>query len=473
MNISILIIDDEAKMGKALRHVLLREGYSVEICDNPQKGLEIFEAGVYHLVLCDLRMPGLSGLDVLDRVKALRPETQVIMMTAYASAETAVDAMKKGAYDYLIKPFAMDELKILIQRCLKEQLLERENERLKDQLQEKFHPANVVSSSKIMDQLLRQAQKVAASSATVLITGESGTGKELLASVIHAASPRAAKPLVTINCGAVSETLLESELFGHKRGAFTGAVENRAGLFETADGGTLFLDEVGEVSPAMQVKLLRVLQSGEFQRVGESNSIKVDVRVLSATNRDLQQMVNDGLFRADLYYRLNVVPLSIPPLRERREDIPDLIEHFLKRYDPDRHHLFKPATLRLMQEYDWPGNVRELENAVEHAVVLADENEIGVEALPMALRTFAGQVAETAQQAPRLEEMTLEEAERIMIRAAMERTNNNMTRAAQELGITRRTMGYRLKKYGLYTKALSDQMQDLEGEEEEESCPTL
>ncbi|HNY26646.1 MAG TPA: sigma-54 dependent transcriptional regulator [Candidatus Sumerlaeota bacterium] len=473
MNISILIIDDEAKMGKALRHVLLREGYNVDICDNPQKGLEIFEASTYHLVLCDLRMPGLSGLEVLDRVKTLRPETQVIMMTAYATAETAVDAMKKGAYDYIIKPFAMDELKILIQRCLKEQLLESENERLKDQLQEKFHPANVVSSSKIMDHLLRQAQKVAASSATVLITGESGTGKELLASVIHAASPRAARPLVTINCGAVSETLLESELFGHKRGAFTGAVENRAGLFETADGGTLFLDEVGEVSPAMQVKLLRVLQSGEFQRVGESNPIKVDVRVLSATNRDLQQMINDGLFRADLYYRLNVVPLSIPPLRERREDIPDLIEHFLKRYDPDRRHLFKPATLRLMQEYDWPGNVRELENAVEHAVVLADEDEIGIEALPMALRTFAGQVDEAAQQIPRLEDMTLEEAERIMIRAAMERTNNNMTRAAQELGITRRTMGYRLKKYGLYTKALSDQMQDLEGEEEEESCHTL
>jgi DNA-binding NtrC family response regulator len=382
--------------------------------------------------------------------------------------------MKKGRYDYLIKPFAMDELKILIQRCLKEQLLERENERLKEQLQEKFHPANVVSSSKIMDQLLRQAQKVAASNATVLITGESGTGKELLASrSIHAAIP--APPTLSSpstaarfpeTCSKANFSAISADR-SRRRG-------KPCGLFETAAAARCSSTKVGEVSPAMQVKLLRVLQSGEFQRVGESNHIKVDVRVLAATNRDLQQMVNDGLFRADLYYRLNVVPLSIPPLRERREDIPDLIEHFLKRYDPNCRHSFKPATLRLMQEYDWPGNVRELENAVEHAVVLAEEDEIGLDALPMALRTFAGQVDESApHSAHRLEDMTLEEAEKIMIRAAMERTNNNMTRAAQELGITRRTMGYRLKKYGLYTKALSDQMQDLEGEEEEESCQTL
>ncbi|MFW6304112.1 MAG: sigma-54-dependent transcriptional regulator, partial [Candidatus Sumerlaeota bacterium] len=309
MQVSILIIDDELKMCKALKHVLAREGYDVDITDDPRQALQLFAEKKYSIVLCDLKMPGLSGLDVLEHLRKVEPDVSVIMMTAYASAETAVEAMKKGAYDYLIKPFSTDELKILVKRCCETQNLQAENQRLREQLDERFSMENIVAVSKQMQTVLKRARKVADSQATVLITGESGTGKELLASVMHQQSPRRDKPLVTVNCGALPESLLESELFGHKKGAFTGAEENREGRFQIADKGTLFLDEIGEISPAMQVKLLRVLQAGEMQRVGESQTRIVDVRVVAATNRNLEEMVADGSFRTDLYYRLNVVPI--------------------------------------------------------------------------------------------------------------------------------------------------------------------
>lgn len=460
MTTSILIIDDEVKMGKALRLVLMREGYRVDTIDDPRKGITMMEENQYDLLLCDLKMPGMNGLDVLERAKVVKPDVNVIMMTAFASAETAVESMKKGAYDYLIKPFSTDELKILIERCLKAQTLQKENEILREQLQEKFQPANIIVASKIMQKVVNQAQKVAGANVTVLITGESGTGKEMLASVIHNASSRRDRPMVTANCGALTESLLESEMFGHKRGAFTGAVENRMGLFEKADGGTLFLDEIGEVSQGMQVKLLRVLQSGEFQRVGESDTVRVDVRVVAATNRNLEEMVASGEFRTDLYYRLNVVPMFIPPLRERRDDIVALVDHFLVKIEAERRHYFSAEALDVLRHYDWPGNVRELENAVEHSLVLCDGDEMGIDSLPMALRAFAGQDKGDVQSALIDEKITLEEAERRLIGAAMERTRNNMTRAARELGITRRTMGYRLRKYGLLGKASDEEDMD-------------
>ncbi len=452
---SILIVDDEAKMTKALKHIFEKQGYSVQMANDPQEGLRFLEQDSFDVMLCDLKMPGMSGLDVLEQSKTLQPDLNVIMMTAYASAETAVEAMKKGAFDYIIKPFATDELKILVQRCLSTRALEQENAVLKDQLQTSLLSADLVFTSKIMHNVMKRAKKVAESNATILITGESGTGKEVLAKAIHNASPRASKPFLTVNCGAVSETLLESELFGHKRGAFTGAEQSRIGLFEAANNGTIFLDEIGEVSPAMQVKLLRVLQSGEFQRVGDPSPLKVDVRVVAATNRDLEKMVEEGSFRTDLYYRLNVVPIFIPPLRERWEDIPALIEHFLKKFGNNSDYQFSTEALALLESYNWPGNVRELENAVEHSIVLAEDNSLTPDLLPMSIRSYGDKDAGRGS-AWWMEKMTLEEVEKRMLEAAMERTKDNMTRAARQLGITRRTLGYRLRKYGLYKKGIDD-----------------
>ncbi|MBN1865899.1 sigma-54-dependent Fis family transcriptional regulator [Candidatus Sumerlaeota bacterium] len=452
MNASILIIDDEAKMGKALRHVLAKEGYDVDIVEDPKRGLDLLAEMPYDVVLCDLKMPGMSGLDVLGHTRSTRPDTNVIMMTAYASTETAVESMKKGAYDYLIKPFSTDELKILIRRCLESRRLELANRTLRAELRKRSLPDETVAASEAMRSLLARAAKVAESDATVLITGETGTGKEMLARVIHSSSPRSGEAFVAVNCGALTESLLESELFGHRRGAFTGAVEDRMGLFEAADKGTIFLDEVGEVSPAMQVKLLRVLQTGELQRVGEPRTARVDVRVIAATNRDLKEMLEEKRFRTDLYYRLNVVPLFVPPLRERREDVAALVERFLTRYDSTRRLRFTPEAMARIEAYDWPGNVRELENVVQHAVVLAESDSLGPEALPAALRPAEVSSGGVEAGAARLEGLTLEQAERALIEAAMTVAGNNMTQAAKRLGVTRRTLGYRLRKHGLYHK---------------------
>ncbi len=447
MSATILIIDDEPKMAGILKRVLTKQGYEVVTTSKPEQGLTILQSQPVQIILCDLKMPGMDGIEVLERAKQIQPQAEFIMMTAYATAQTAVESMKKGAYDYLIKPFPLDELKILLARVLKTKTLQEENVRLREALVDKFHFDNIIAESKLMQAVLARVAKVAPSDASVLLRGESGTGKEILAKAIHQASPRKDKPLVTVNCSAIPTTLLESEMFGHVKGAFTGAVETRKGLFQSADGGTIFLDEIGEVSPAVQVKLLRVLQDGKFQRVGDTVPITVDVRLITATNKNLEEAIQQGAFRQDLYYRLNVVPIYIPPLRERKEDILPLIEHFAKKFHrPGKTVTYAPETIDLFLAYDWPGNIRELENAVEHAVVMGESQQILPCDLPLALHTFYSK-QELALSTPIHEQMTLADIEKRWIINALRKTNKNHTRAAKLLGITRRTLGYRLQKY--------------------------
>ncbi|MCX7016048.1 MAG: sigma-54 dependent transcriptional regulator [Candidatus Sumerlaeota bacterium] len=455
----ILIIEDEPKMGKILQRVLAREGYEVVFAEDPVEGLNLLRAEPFHVLLTDLKMPKLSGIEVLEQAKAIQPECDVILMTAFASVESAVEAMKKGAFDYLIKPFANEELKILVRRVIETKSLKEENEQLKVQLDQHASFENIIAVSKPMREVLDRVRKVAASEASVLLRGASGTGKEILAVAIHRSSARRNGPMIKVNCGALPETLLESELFGHARGAFTGAVGARKGLFEAAHGGTIFLDEIGEVTPALQVKLLRILQEGEFQRVGESETRKVNVRVIAATNRSLEEAMQAGTFRSDLYFRLNVVPIYIPPLAERREDIPALIEHFLARLQKGEKRpkrAFSPPAFDVMVHYDWPGNVRELENAVEHALVMGEGESLEIPDLPLALQNFHAK-RDFADQPVIFDHLTLEEIEKRCILNALRRANNNHTRAAKLLGITRRTLGYRIQKYGLEVAKAKDE----------------
>lgn len=448
---SLLIIDDEPKISGVLSRMLAKDGYEVDWTDNPVQGLEKLSARHFDIILCDLKMPELSGIDVLERAKRISPDTDFVVMTAYASAQTAVESMKKGAVDYLIKPFPIDELKLLIQRIEETKNLKEENQRLKDAIGQKFSFQNIVAESKQMQDVLSRARKVASSNSSVLLRGESGTGKEVLAKAIHNMSSRAKGPLVVVNCGAIPENLMESELFGHVKGSFTGAIETRKGMFETANTGTIFLDEIGEVPVHLQVKLLRVLQEGEVQRVGESTPRKVDVRIIAATNRNLEDAVAQGGFRQDLYYRLNVIPVQIPPLRERRDDIPALIEYFLKRYTPEgQSKRLSPDAVNLLMKYEYPGNIRELENAIEHAVVLSESDVIHVSDLPLQIQNFEW-ARGAGVSGGSIDHMHLEDVEKRCILSALEKTRYNHTRAAAHLGITRRTLGYRIQKYGLET----------------------
>ncbi len=461
MNGRILILDDEPKMGSILRRVLSREGYEAECTVDPARALAMLKASEFHVLLTDLKMPGMDGIEVLERAQKIRPECDVILMTAYATVDTAVEAMKKGARDYLTKPFANDEVKMVIAHRMEFQALKKENRQLREALQERAQFDNIVAVSKSMCDVLERVRKVAASDASVLVRGPSGTGKEILANAIHAHSPRREGPLIKVNCGALPETLLESELFGHAKGAFTGAIDSRKGLFETADGGTIFLDEIGEISLALQVKLLRILQEGEFQRVGESQSRRADVRVIAATNRSLEEAMEQGAFREDLYYRLNVVPLFILPLKERREDIPALLDHFLARY-AKRQKTAAPKRLSteafdLLVSYDWPGNVRELENAVEHALVMSENDELGVEDLPASLQSFQSKIGDIEPPVV-FDQLTLEEVERRCILNALSKAGNNHTKAAKLLGVTRRTLGYRMRKHGIEGKKKAEEV---------------
>ncbi|MBN1515694.1 sigma-54-dependent Fis family transcriptional regulator [Candidatus Sumerlaeota bacterium] len=458
----IMIIDDEPKMGEVLGRALRREGWEADNFDNPLEALQVLEAAPneFDIILSDLKMPQMDGIETLERAKNAAPGVEFVIMTAYASAQTAVESMKKGAFDYLIKPFAIDELKILVRRIMETRSLQAENtqlreqnEQLKDIVEDQFRMDNLICASPAMRRVIGQARKVSRKNATVLLRGESGSGKEVLAAAIHVNSARKDGPFLKINCGALPETLLESELFGHVKGAFTGAEANRAGLFESAHNGTLFLDEIGEVSPSLQVKLLRVLQSGEFQRVGESVTRKADARVIAATNRDLEQMLEEGAFRQDLYYRLNVVPILIPPLRERRDDIPALIEHFLRKHavkSAEAPRRIDSEALRMLMQYGWPGNIRELENAVEHAIVMCEGDTLTAEDLPLTIKAAQGKTP--APGGISVEHMTLEELEKIAIQNALERAGNNYTRAARLLGVTRRTLGYRMEKYNIAGK---------------------
>jgi Nif-specific regulatory protein len=446
----VLIVDDEQIQREMLEGFLTKEGYGAGTAGDGAGALDRFKRASFDLVLTDFRMPGMDGIQLLKELKRLNPEAVVVLLTAFGTVETAVRAMKEGAYDYLNKPIDLDELLLLIQRVEKEVGLSRENRDLKEQLREKFKVDFIISASRRMEEALNLVKRAAPSAATVLILGESGTGKELVARAIHYASPRADKPLIKVNCAALPENLLESELFGHEKGAFTGAVARRIGRFEQADQGTIFLDEIGDLSPSLQSKLLRVLQEREFERVGSGQTLKVDVRVIAATNRNLEEAIRQGTFREDLYYRLNVVTLALPPLRERKEDIPPLIEHFLKKYSRENRKavvsLSKEAR-DLLMNYHYPGNIRELENIFERAVVLSRGDTITSQDLPLNLReSKAEDLMKDAARGRSLPE-TLEEIERLRITQALEKTHGVQTQAAEDLGISERVLRYKIKKY--------------------------
>ncbi|MBI4169741.1 MAG: sigma-54-dependent Fis family transcriptional regulator [Acidobacteria bacterium] len=451
----VLIVDDEKGMRDLLSILLKKEGYAVAAAESAEKAREHVGRGDLDLVICDISMPGASGLEVLKQSKASNPETPVIMITAYASTESAVEALKLGAYDYLIKPFDVEEMKIVVRNALEKRRLEHENRALKRELKEKFHAQELVGESPRMEEVMALVAKIAPTNSTVLISGESGTGKELVARAIHAGSPRQSRPFVSINCGALPDELLESELFGHTRGSFTGALTAKKGLFEVADGGTIFLDEIGDTSPAMQIKLLRVLQERRIRRVGGTEEAEVNVRVLAATNQDLEQMVRDRRFREDLYYRINVIQIRMPALREKPEDIPRLALHFLVKYSRvmgKKIARISEEAMRRLEEHAWPGNVRELENVIERAVALENSDAVTTESLSREVRSGARPSPEfpvSLSDGGIDLETQLERLRQHFMEEAMRRAHGVQTKAAELLGMSFRSFRYFAKKYNL------------------------
>jgi DNA-binding NtrC family response regulator len=444
----ILLVDDEESQRTVLAGFLRKRGFEVVPAGSAEEALRAAAARTIDLVLTDLRMPVSSGLDVLTGVHALNPEVPVIVMTAFGTVASAVDAMKGGAADYLTKPIDLDELEVLIGRTLERRALVSENRELRRQVETRYRLAGLETTNAAMAEVINLAARAAVSRATILIRGESGTGKELLARAIHYASPRAKGPLVAVNAAALPETLLESELFGHEKGAYTGADRERRGRFELADGGTLFLDEIGDLPRGTQVKLLRVLQEQAFERLGGTRTLKVDVRVLAATNRDLETMARAGQFREDLYYRLNVVSLEIPPLRKRREDIPLLLDHFLRRFSAESGSKVEGISreaMDLLLRYHYPGNVRELENLVQRAVVLARGPLVTRADLPL----HVAELKSEGQPSPATFVDRVAEFERALIVEALDQADGVQTRAARALGMSERHLRYKLRKYGL------------------------
>lgn len=452
---NILIVEDEPRMRRLLEISLGEDGHTVQSAEDAENGLKILRKNSIDLVLTDLKLPGMNGLEFLQEARQLNGSTPVVVMTAYGSVETAVDAMKAGASDYVLKPFTMAEMKLVIRKELDVQRVRDENRSLREALGKRYQFQNVIARSAKMQEVLAMVARVASTNATVLLGGESGVGKDLIARAIHQNSRRASGPFIKVNSTAIPDTLFESELFGFEKGAFTGALASKPGKFELADKGTLFLDEIGDVPAPIQVKLLRVLQEREFERLGGTKTLKVDVRLLAATNRDLRAALEQGTFREDLYYRLNVVPIDIPPLREHKEDIPDLVNHFLVRFARENERKIDgitPAALDVLMGYHWPGNVRQLENSIERAVALStgpmiDVSDIhldGTAARPVALpQTGTGGV-------PFLPEgMTLEQWEDEMIREALRRSKGNKSQAARLLGLSRNALRYRLGKLGV------------------------
>ena len=442
----ILIVDDEKNTREGLARAL-RDEYAVAEVENGLRALEWLETRHADVVLSDLRMPGMDGLALLSRLLGRDPKPVLILLTAYGNIETAVEAMKRGAYDFLAKPVNLDRLELLLKRALAERRLGEENRRLKAQLDSKYGFENILGTCPAMQEVFDTIRQAAPTRATVLIQGESGTGKELVARALHQCGPRAQGPFIPVHCAALAPTLLESELFGHEKGAFTGAQERRRGRFELADGGTLFLDEIGEIDAALQVKLLRVREERQFERVGGTETVSVDVRLVAAPNRDLKKMVEDGAFREDLFYRLYVVNLTLPPLREREGDIALLAQHYLEALAKEHGRKVSGITTEAMDAlaaYPWPGNVRELRNVIERMVVLGAGEKLTVRDLPSSLRLAAGRAASAARPGS-----ALRDAERQLIEEALRRHQGSRTRAAQDLGISRRTLHRKLNEFGL------------------------
>jgi DNA-binding NtrC family response regulator len=437
------VVDDEANIRESLRDWLKDIGYEVSIAGDGQKALEIAARDVPDIVITDLVMPGTDGIELTRRLKETCPDTDIVLITAFASVPTAIEAIRAGAYDYVEKPFCPERLELVIKKIIEHQDIVRENFSLRQKLDSQYRFENIIAKSHRMQEVFEVVRVVAKSNATVLVTGESGTGKELIARAIHNLSQRRGKPFVAVSCAALPESLLESELFGHERGAFTGATSQKKGKFEYAHTGTLFLDEIGDISPNVQVHLLRVIEEKEFNRVGGNEPIKVDVRIISATNRDLKAGMEKGQFREDLYYRLNVVAIHLPPLRERREDIPPLAEHFLRKFAMENHKEikdFSPDANELMMKYEWPGNIRELENAIERAVILARGEFITQDELPgigasLASVDLAGK--------------SLRDLEKECIMGTLRKTGGNISESARILGITRMTLYNKMKEFGL------------------------
>ena len=450
MKPNILVVDDEPAHRQMIEAVLDAEGYEIVQAEHGGAAISAVEKRFYDLVIMDVRMPDVDGIEALQKIKQISPDIPVIIMTAYASVDTAVDALKSGAYDYLIKPLDIDELKLLVDKALRYHQLEQENLFLKERLNNRFDFSKIIGRSPAMQKLFETIALVAPSEATVMIAGESGTGKELIANAIHQNSPRKDSALIKVNCAALPETLLESELFGHEKGAFTGAITRKQGRFQLAHKSSIFLDEIAEMAPATQAKILRVLQEREFEPVGSTQTMKVDTRVIAATNRNLEEEIQAGRFREDLYYRLNVVTVDVPSLRQRRDDIPLLADFFLKRYAQKNRRVIKGFTPRatdLLMRYDWPGNVRELENIIERAVIMARGEMI----TPLEFSAELQALAENAEDAEidLSPGRSLKEVEKVMILRTLKETGGNRTHAARILGISRRTLQLKLKKYGI------------------------
>jgi two-component system response regulator AtoC len=448
----ILVIDDEENMRHMLAVLLEKEGYQVDNAADGKQGLDLASESFYDLILCDLKMPVMDGMAFLENFQDMQLESTVIVMSAYGTLDTAIEAMKRGAYDYVSKPFKPDEIMLTLRKAEERERLRKENRLLQQSARERYSFAQMIGRSPPMQEIFTTIEKVADYKTSVLVTGESGTGKELIARAIHYNSSRADKPLVTVNCGAIPENLLESELFGHKKGAFTDAIKDKRGLFQEAHGGSIFLDEIGELPRPLQVKLLRALQEEEIKRVGDTQSINIDIRVLAATTKDLAEEVKKGRFRDDLYYRINVLHVVVPPLRQRPEDIPMLTQHFIEKISKRLHSKvdgISPAAASALQRYEWPGNVRELENFIERAMVMTGGRTIELADLPPHLQPKA----EPAEYLANDENLSIKEAsrrlERTLIRRALEKTGNNRTQAAKILEISHPALLYKIKAYGL------------------------
>ncbi len=438
--ISILIVDDEDSVRDSLLNWFIEDGYRVECAENAKKALLILESDTFDIILADIKMPGMDGLEMLRRIKVLKPDSIVIVMTAFATVDTAVQALKDGAFDYVTKPFDPDDLSHLIRNASKQITLAEENENLRNKVVSLENVEDLIGTSDAMKKVFQDIESVAQSSSSVVITGESGTGKELVARAIHSNSPRKFFPLVSVHCGALTESLLESELFGHEKGAFTGAMYNRKGRFEMADNGTIFLDEIATISLKMQIDLLRVLETKSFVRVGGNKEITSDFRVICATNKDLKSLVEKGEFREDLYYRLNVVNISIPPLRGRKEDIPLLVDYFIRKYctSMNKQPVFiEPAALKRLEEFNFPGNVRELENMIERAIVVGNGKKITVRDLPLEKSVMTTSIE------------SLDDLEKNHIYQILVKYGWNISRAAKALKVDRVTLYNKISKYGL------------------------